>query len=74
MNPGLRLGVCAMGPVGDGDKVHAMRVWVSQQVGDRVVAASGEGGEHLGSHPPSPKEKLISRGLMSPMPTLKGSG
>jgi hypothetical protein len=50
------------GPVGDGDKVHGMRVWVSQQVGDRVVAASGEGGEHLGSHPPSPKEKLPFKG------------
>ena len=63
MMPDLKLGVCAMGPVGDGDKVLSMHVWVWQQSGERsAAAASGEGGKHLGSHPMSPKEKLPFKG------------
>jgi hypothetical protein len=54
---GARLGVCAMGPVADGDKLTWMRVWVWQQAGKRVAAASGTSGEHLGGRTSS-KEKL----------------
>lgn len=54
----VRLGVCAMGPVADGDKLVWMQVWVWQQNGKKVVAASGTGGEHLGAHERSPREKL----------------
>lgn len=60
--PDLKLGVCAMGLVGDGDKILAMRVWVAQQVGEHVAAASGEGGKHLGSHDEGPREKLPFKG------------
>jgi hypothetical protein len=57
---GSTLAVCAMGPVAAGDQVLSMQVWVYQQVGQKVAAASGEGGVHLtGSSPPiTPKEKL----------------
>ena len=55
---GARLGVCAMGPVADGDKLTWMRVWVWQQDGKRVAAASGTSGEHLGGRRRSSKEKL----------------
>ena len=62
MMPNLRLGVCAMGPVGEGDEVLSMRVWVSQKAGAKVAFASGEGGKHLGSHAVSPREKLPFKG------------
>lgn len=55
---GLRLGVCAMGPVAEGDELTWMRVWVWQQDGERVVAASGTSGEHLGAHPVAESENL----------------
>ena len=54
---GVRLGVCAMGPVADGDKLTWMRVWVWQHDGKRVAAASGTSGEHLGGAKSS-NEKL----------------
>jgi hypothetical protein len=62
MFPGVRLGVCAMGPVTDGDEVLASRVWVFQQEGQHVAAASGKAGEHLGGHPQEPVEDLPFRG------------
>jgi hypothetical protein len=46
-----QLGVCAMGPVGDDDKLVWMRVWVWQQDGDKVAAAAGCAGEQVpGAH------------------------
>jgi hypothetical protein len=54
-----QVGVCAMGPIGDGDKLIWMRVWVWQQDGDNVVAASaGNAGEHVpGAHALSADQK-----------------
>jgi hypothetical protein len=57
-HPGVRMGVCAMGPVAPGDSLTWMRVWVWQQVDDQVAASSGTSGTHLGSHPPSDMETL----------------
>jgi hypothetical protein len=54
----LALGVCAMGPVADGEELTAMRVWVWQVDGTKVAASSGEGGKHLGGHPLAASEKL----------------
>ena len=46
-----QLGVCAMGPVGTGDTLIWMRVWVWQQDGDDVAASAGNAGEHVpGAH------------------------
>jgi hypothetical protein len=48
---GNQVGVCAMGPVGDGDTLVWMRVWVWQQDGDDVAASAGNAGEHVpGAH------------------------
>ena len=41
LTPGSRFGVCAMGPVGDGDTLIWMRVWVWQQDGESVAACGG---------------------------------
>jgi hypothetical protein len=57
-DPAVRLGVCAMGPVAPGDRLTWMRVWVWQQVSDRVAASSGTSGTHLGSHPVSDMEQI----------------
>jgi hypothetical protein len=47
-----QVGVCAMGPIGDGDTLIWMRVWVWQQDGDGVAASAGNAGEHVpGAHP-----------------------
>lgn len=56
--PGLRLGVCAMGPVAEGDEISWMRVWVWQQDGTKIAASSGTSGEHFGAHPLAPSERL----------------
>jgi hypothetical protein len=49
---GNQVGVCAMGPIGTGDKLIWMRVWVWQQDGNTVVASSGNAGDHVhGAHP-----------------------
>jgi hypothetical protein len=58
IDPSVRLGVCAMGPVADGDELTWMRVWVAQQDGARVALASGTSGEHLGGHELSDMEVL----------------
>ena len=43
-----QVGVCAMGPIGDGDKLIWMRVWVWQQDGEAVAASAGNAGDHVG--------------------------
>lgn len=46
-----QVGVCAMGPVGTGDTIIWMRVWVWQQDGDNVAASAGNAGEQVpGAH------------------------
>ena len=46
-----QVGVCAMGPIGDGDTLIWMRVWVWQQDGDDVAASAGNAGDHVpGAH------------------------
>jgi hypothetical protein len=57
-DPGVRMSVCAMGPVTPGDTIHWMRVWVWQQVDERLAASSGASGMHLGAHAPSDMETL----------------
>jgi hypothetical protein len=53
-----QVGVCAMGPIGDGDKLIWMRAWVWQQDGDDLAAAAGNAGEHVpGAHPLSHEQK-----------------
>ena len=53
-----QVGVCAMGPIGDGDKLIWMRAWVWQQDGDDLAAAAGEAGKHVaGAHPLSAEQK-----------------
>jgi len=47
-----QVGVCAMGPIGDGDTLIWMRAWVWQQDGDNLAAAAGNAGDHVpGAHP-----------------------
>jgi hypothetical protein len=48
--PEVKLGVCAMGDVAEGDQLTAMRVWIWQHAGTNVAAAAGTGGKHLGGH------------------------
>ena len=51
MDGSNQVGVCAMGPVGDGDTLIWMRVWVWQQDGDDVAASAGNAGDHVpGAH------------------------
>jgi hypothetical protein len=53
-----QVGVCAMGPVGTGDKLIWMRVWVWQQDGDNVAASAGNAGEQVpGAHALSAKDR-----------------
>src|SRR5215207_3777180 len=55
---GTQLGICAMGPIGSGDEIVWMRVWVWQQDGDNVPASSGNAGDHVpGAHALEPAEK-----------------
>jgi hypothetical protein len=53
-DPSFPLGPCAMGPVGDGDTVTWMRVWVFQDDDGHVAAATGTSGSHVGSAPEIP--------------------
>jgi hypothetical protein len=55
---GRPLGVCAMGPVDPGETITWMRVWVWQQIGNKLAVSAGTSGEHLGGHNPSPTEQL----------------
>jgi hypothetical protein len=53
-----QVGVCAMGPIGDGDKLIWMRAWVWQQDGEKLAAAAGEAGQHVpGAHPLTPEQE-----------------
>jgi hypothetical protein len=54
---GTRLGLCAMGPVADGDKLTFMRVWIWQQDGAKVAASTGTSGTHIGGPKEVPREK-----------------
>ena len=75
-DPKVKLSVCTMGPVGDGEKVHWMEVWVWQQRDDGGFAvSSGRGGEHLGGKK-SPRETLPfkpEKGWMIQTALAKGS-
>jgi len=56
-NQGAQVGVCAMGPIGTGDNIIWMRVWVWQQDGNAVIASSGNAGDHIhGAHPLRPDQ------------------
>jgi hypothetical protein len=50
LKPELALSVCAMGPLDEGDKILAMRVWIWQVVDGQVRASAGNAGVHLGGH------------------------
>ena len=53
-----QVGVCAMGPIGDGDKLIWMRAWVWQQDRDNLAASAGEAGRHVpGAHPLTDEQK-----------------
>jgi hypothetical protein len=46
-----QVGVCAMGPIGDGDNLLWMRAWVWQQDEASVAASAGKAGKHVrGAH------------------------
>jgi hypothetical protein len=53
---GNQLGLCLMGPIGDGERLVWMSGWAWQQRGDNVVAAStGDAGVQVpGAHPLGP--------------------
>jgi hypothetical protein len=58
MDGDKQVGVCAMGPIGDGDKLIWMRAWVWQQDEDAVAASTGNAGDHVpGAHPLKPEQK-----------------
>ncbi len=69
-----QVGVCAMGPVGTGDTLIWMRVWVWQQDGDNVAASAGNAGEQVpGAHrldakdmPPFSKERWMVQTKLEP--------
>jgi hypothetical protein len=74
-DPKVKLSVCTMGPVGAGEKVHWMEVWVWQQRDDGFAVSSGRGGEHLGGKK-SPREALPfkpGKGWMIQTALAKGS-
>ena len=51
VNGSSQVGVCAMGPIGDGDTLVWMRVWVWQQDEDDIAASAGNAGDHVpGAH------------------------
>jgi hypothetical protein len=63
---GRPAGPCTMGPVGDGDTLTWMRVWVHQRAGGRVAAASGTSGEDArtqAEHRPFRERWMIRTGL-----------
>jgi hypothetical protein len=73
---GVKLSVCAMGPVAKGDKLDSMEVWVWQQHDNGVALSTGKAGEHLGGPKRSPREKLpfgAEKGWMIQTALAKGS-
>ena len=74
-DPGVKLSVCTRGPVGDGERIPWMEVWVWQQRDDGVAVSSGRGGVHLGGKK-SPREKMPftpEKGWMIQTALAKGS-
>jgi hypothetical protein len=65
LDPDLELSVCAMGPLEEGDRLLAMRVWVWQVADGQVAASSGTGGVHLGGHQPVASEAFPLSGADS---------
>ena len=65
VDPNLDLSVCAMGPLDEGDKILAMRVWVWQLADGQVAASAGTAGVHLGGHPLAQSEvfPLLGTGI-----------
>jgi hypothetical protein len=59
---GERFGLCAMGPVADGDELTFLRVWLWQQDGKKLAVCFGTSGKHPGAHPLAPTERLPFRG------------
>jgi hypothetical protein len=58
MDGNKQVGVCAMGPIGDGEKLVWMRVWAWQQDEDSVPASDGNAGVHVpGAHQLKPEQK-----------------
>jgi hypothetical protein len=55
---GKQVGVCAMGPIGDGDTLLWIEVWIWQQDGDDLAASSGSAGDEVpGAHPLAPEDR-----------------
>jgi hypothetical protein len=72
---GVRMSVCAMGPVAKEDKLESMEVWVWQQRDDGIALSTGRAGVHLGGRR-SPREKLpfgSAKGWMVQTALAKGS-
>jgi hypothetical protein len=47
-----QVGLCVMGPIGDGDNIVWVRAWAWQQNEDELAASAGNAGEHVpGAHP-----------------------
>jgi hypothetical protein len=61
-DPKLRLSVCAMGDVADGEELTWMRVWVFQRVEKKLAVSWGIGGRHLGAHDKVPSEVFPVKG------------
>ena len=55
---GNQVGVCAMGPVGDGDTLLWIEVWIWQQDGHNLAASAGSAGDEVpGAHPLDPDDR-----------------
>jgi hypothetical protein len=64
-----QVGVCAMGPIGDGDELIWMRAWVWQQDGANLAAAAGNAGDHVpGAHPLGPDQLPPFKAPTPPVP------
>jgi hypothetical protein len=59
---GERFGLCAMGPVADGDELTFLRVWLWQQDGKKLAVCFDTSGKHPGAHPLAPTERLPFKG------------
>jgi hypothetical protein len=70
------LSVCAMGPIEPGETIISMRVWIIQETDDinQFASSAGEGGVHLGSHPPVPGETFPNNGPQWMVQTLLEPG
>ena len=66
-----QVGVCAMGPVGTGDTIIWMRVWVWQQDGDNIAASAGQRGRAGSRRPPLGDEGHAA--VRAPQKTVDGA-